>query len=74
MNADKDSIRARVAKMMTDAKVVAALSGQAPTTPIDVERLAHSHEKLWRAYEMALDRIEYLEVHLTHFADLRSRN
>ena len=74
MNADKDSIGARVAKMMTDAKVVAALSGQAPTTPIDVERLAHSHEKLWRAYDAALQHIEYLEIQLTHWADMKWKN
>ena len=71
---ENDSIRAAVRKMMTDARVVAALSDQAPTTPIDVERLAHSHEKLWQAYEAALEHIQFLEVQLTHFADSRWRN
>ncbi len=73
MNADKDSIRAAVAKMMTDARVVAALSDKSPP-PIDVEHLAHSHEKLWRAYEAACDHIELLEIHLAHYADLKWRN
>jgi hypothetical protein len=74
MNKD-DSIRAAVAKMQTDSRVVAALSDPfAPTTPEDMQRLAHSHKKLWRIYEAALARIEHLEIQLTHFADLRWRN
>ena len=72
MNGDK-SIRLAVQKMMTDAKVIAALSDQAPPKP-QATRLAKSYEKLWRAYESALDHIEYLEVQLTHFADLKWKN
>jgi hypothetical protein len=69
-----DSVGNTVRKMMTDAKVVAALSDPfAPTTP-QATQLAKSYERLWRAYEMALDHIEYLEVQLTHFADLKWKN
>ena len=72
---ENDSIRAAVRKMMTDARVVAALSSPvAPTTPIDVERLAHSHRKLWQVHEMACDRIQHLEALLVHYANLKWRN
>jgi hypothetical protein len=68
-----DSVGNTVRKMMTDAKVIAALSDQAPPTP-QATQLAKSYERLWRAYEMALDHIEYLEVQLTLFADLKWKN
>ena len=71
MNGD-ESIGATVRKMMTDA-VVAALSDQTPPTP-DTERLAKMYERLWSAFEDSRARIEYLEVQLTHFADLRWKN
>ena len=71
---ENDFIRAAVRKMMTDARVVAALSDPPPPTPLICERLAHSHERLWYSFQDALRHIEYLEVQLTHFADLRWRN
>ena len=70
-----DSVGNTVRKMMTDAKVVAALSDPfAPATPEDMQRLARAHDKLWHAYEMALQHIEYLEIQLMHWADTRWRN
>jgi hypothetical protein len=73
MSEQNDSIGNAVRKMMTDAKVVAALSDQTPPTP-DTERLAKMYERLWSAFEDSRARIEYLEVQLTHFADLRWKN
>lgn len=69
-----DSVGNTVRKIMTDAKVVAALSDQAPATPEDMQRLAQSHEKLWRAYDAALAHIERLEFEFMLRAYPRWRN
>jgi hypothetical protein len=76
MNEDKkDSIGHTVARMLANARIGAALSDPwAPITPEDAERLARSYERLWSAYEGALDRIQYLELQLAHWADLKWQN
>ena len=73
MDKDNDSIGNTVRKMMTDAKVVAALSDQTPPTP-DAEGVAHAYERLYRAFELALDRIHRLEIELAHCATLKWMN
>ncbi len=68
-----NSIRNAVAKMMTDAKVVAALSDQAPT-PLDPAAVRRAYERLWYSYQEAIQHIESLEAQLMHYADLKWRN
>ena len=71
---EENSIRDTVAKMMTDAKVVAALSDQTPPTPQSEAAVRRAYERLWGAYQDALARIESLEVQLALWADSRWRN
>ena len=70
---ENNSIRAAVRKMMTDARVVAALSDP-PPPPLDPAAVRRAYERLWYSFQDALRHIEYLEVQLTHYADLRWRN